>query len=397
MLAAKKIFILFNPHITNLYHNFFDTLNKYNMESNRRIWLKQIGLGVAGIGLSSFQPFKLPTEGLLKFRLNDLPIKLSSNENPYGPSPLARAAMIESISISNRYNWQLTTELIQTLSKKNNVKTNNILMGAGSTEMLDLVSRLSALKKGSFIIADPSFNYWTDTAEKLGLAKIKVPLTADKKLNLDAMLKAIEPDTKLVYICNPNNPTGSICDRDQLVKFINEATKKTIVLVDEAYIDFTDQQSLSTLAIENKNLIIAKTFSKIYGLAGARIGYAIANVKTIEQLSELKSWSNGSISVASTVAALASLKDEKFVSETYSLNLKARQYTTEQLKKLNLVCIPSYTNFLYFSLTNYKKDFFEQLRINNIIGTKIYEEQGKWTRITVGTMQEMQKFIGAIA
>ena len=397
MLAAKKIFILFNPHITNLYHNFFDTLKKYNMESNRRIWLKQIGLGVAGIGLSSFQPFTLPTEGLLKFRPNDLPIKLSSNENPYGPSPLARAAMIESISISNRYNWQLTTELIQTLSKKNNVKTNNILMGAGSTEMLDLVSRLSALKKGSFIIADPSFNYWTDTAEKLGLAKIKVPLTADKKLNLDAMLKAIEPDTKLVYICNPNNPTGSICDRDQLVKFINEATKKTIVLVDEAYIDFTDQQSLSTLAIENKNLIIAKTFSKIYGLAGARIGYAIANVKTIEQLSELKSWSNGSISVASTVAALASLKDEKFVSETYSLNLKARQYTTEQLKKLNLVCIPSYTNFLYFSLTNYKKDFFEQLRINNIIGTKIYEEQGKWTRITVGTMQEMQKFIGAIA
>ena len=397
MLAAKKIFILFNPHITNLYHNFFDTLKKYNMESNRRIWLKQIGLGVAGIGLSSFQPFTLPTEGLLKFRPNDLPIKLSSNENPYGPSPLARAAMIESISISNRYNWQLTTELIQTLSKKNNVKTNNILMGAGSTEMLDLVSRLSALKKGSFIIADPSFNYWTDTAEKLGLAKIKVPLTADKKLNLDAMLKAIEPDTKLVYICNPNNPTGSICDRDQLVKFINEATKKTIVLVDEAYIDFTDQQSLSTLAIENKNLIIAKTFSKIYGLAGARIGYAIANVKTIEQLSELKSWSNGSISVASTVAALASLKDEKFVSETYSLNLKARQYTTEQLKKLNLVSIPSYTNFLYFSLTNYKKDFFEQLRINNIIGTKIYEEQGKWTRITVGTMQEMQKFIGAIA
>ena len=397
MLAAKKIFILFNPHITNLYHNFFDTLKKYNMESNRRIWLKQIGLGVAGIGLSSFQPFTLPTEGLLKFRPNDLPIKLSSNENPYGPSPLARAAMIESISISNRYNWQLTTELIQTLSKKNNVKTNNILMGAGSTEMLDLVSRLSALKKGSFIIADPSFNYWTDTAEKLGLAKIKVPLTADKKLNLDAMLKAIEPDTKLVYICNPNNPTGSICDRDQLVKFINEATKKTIVLVDEAYIDFTDQQSLSTLAIENKNLIIAKTFSKIYGLAGARIGYAIANVKTIEQLSELKSWSNGSISVASTVAALASLKDEKFVSETYSLNLKARQYTTEQLKKLNLVSIPSYTNFLYFSLTNYKKDFFEQLRINNIIGTKIYEEQGKWTRITIGTMQEMQKFIGAIA
>jgi histidinol-phosphate aminotransferase len=166
--------------------------------------------------------------------------------------------------------------------------------------------------------------------------------------------------------------------------------------VDEAYIDFTEQQSLSAVAIENKNLIIVKTFSKIYGLAGARIGYAIANDKTIEQLSELKTWSIGGISVASLAAALASLKDEKFASETYSLNQKARQYTTEHLKKLNLVCIPSNTNFLYFSLTNYKKDYFEQLKTNNIIGTKMYEEQGKWTRITVGTMQEMQKFISAI-
>ena len=210
------------------------------------------------------------------------------------------------------------------------------------------------------------------------------------------MLKAIKPDTKLIYVCNPNNPTGTICDRNKLIKFITEATKKAVVLVDEAYIDFTDQQSLSSLVIENRNLIVARTFSKIYGLAGARIGYAIANTKTLEQLSELQSWVNGSISVPSTAAALASLKDEKFVSETYSLNQKARQFTTEQLEKLNLVCIPSYSNFIYFSLTNYKKDFFQQLKTNNIIGTKIYEEQGKWTRITVGTMQEMQKFISAI-
>jgi histidinol-phosphate aminotransferase len=396
LIKTRKHYVQFLTTAHESLSLFNLQFKKDNMESNRRLWLKQIGLGVAGLGLANIQPFALPTQGFLKFSTNDLPIKLSSNENPYGPSPLARAAMIESINISNRYNGQLTKELIQTLSEKNNVKTNNILMGAGSTEMLDLVTRLSALKKGSFIIADPSYNNWTNTAEKLGLTKIKVPLTADKKLNLDAMLKAITPDTKLIYICNPNNPTGSICDRDQLVKFINEATKKTIVLVDEAYIDFTEQQSLSAVAIENKNLIIVKTFSKIYGLAGARIGYAIANDKTIEQLSELKTWSIGGISVASLAAALASLKDEKFASETYSLNQKARQYTTEHLKKLNLVCIPSNTNFLYFSLTNYKNDYFEQLKTNNIIGTKMYEEQGKWTRITVGTMQEMQKFISAI-
>ncbi len=366
------------------------------MQTNRRLWLKQIGLSVAGIGLANLNTFASAQQDLFEINNDDLPIKLSSNENPYGPSGLARTAMVENILISNRYNWQLTAELVETIAKKNKVTADNILMGAGSTEILDLVARFAALKKGSFIIADPSYGYWTDTAQKLGLKKITVPLTLDKKINLDAMLKAIRPDTKLIYVCNPNNPTGTICDRNKLINFISEATKKAMVLVDEAYIDFTDQQSLSTLTIKNKNLIVAKTFSKIYGLAGARIGYGIANTKTIEQISELQSWVNGSISVASTAAALASLKDEKFVADTYSSNEKVRRYTIEELEKLQLVCIPSNSNFIYFSLTNYKKDFFKELKNNNIIGTKIYEEQGKWTRITVGTIQEMQKFIVAI-
>ena len=366
------------------------------MQTNRRFWLKQIGLSVAGIGLANLNTFASAQQGLFEISNDGLPIKLSSNENPYGPSPLARAALVESINISNRYNWQLTAELIETIAKKNNVTADNILMGAGSTEILDVVARFAALKKGSLIIADPSYGYWTDTAQKLGLKKVTVPLTIDKKINLDAMLRAITPDTKLIYVCNPNNPTATICDRNKLINFIKEATKKAMVLVDEAYIDFTDQQSLSTLAIENKNLIVAKTFSKIYGLAGARIGYGIAYAKTIEQLSELQSWVNGSISVTSTAAALASLKDEKFVSDTTMLNEKARKYTIEELEKLQLVCIPSNSNFIYFSLESYKKDFFQQLKANNIIGTKIYEAQGKWTRITVGTMQEMQQFIAAI-
>ncbi len=367
------------------------------METNRRKWLRQIGLGVAGIGLANFKTFASPSQVFTKnFANSDLPIKLSSNENPYGPAPFARTAFADNINISNRYNWELTSELIVTLAKKNNITTDNILMGAGSTEIIDLVTRYSALKKGSLIIADPSYAYWTDAAQKLGLTKIKVPLTAGKKLNLPAMRKAIKPNTKLIYVCNPNNPTGTICEREALVKFINEASKKAIVLVDEAYIDFTTQPSLSNLVADNKNIVIAKTFSKIYGLAGARIGYAIANKATIQKLSDLQSWVNGSISVASTAAALASLKDEKFVSETYSLNAKSRQYTIEQLEKLNLTAIPSYSNFIYFSLTNYKKDYFQQLKDNKIIGTKIYEEQGKWTRISVGTMEEMEKFITAI-
>ncbi len=366
------------------------------MQTNRRYWLKQIGLGFAGVGLANFKTIASPTEDIFDFNPDDAPIKLSSNENPYGPSSMAKTAMAKNVHISNRYNWQLTSELIENLAKKNNVTSDNILMGAGSTEILDLVARFAALEKGNLIIADPSYDYWTSAAQKLGLKKITVPVTSDKKLDLPAMLKAITSDTKLIYVCNPNNPTGTICDRTELIDFINEATKKAMVLVDEAYIDFTPQQSLSTLAVKNKNLVVAKTFSKIYGLAGARVGYAIGNDQTLNQLSELQSWANGSISVASTAAAIASLQDKKFVADTNSLNEKTRQFTNQQFEKLNLHYIPSYSNFVYFSLTNYNKDFFEQLKTNKISGTRIYEEQGKWTRITVGTMKEMQKFFSAI-
>ncbi|MEG1025927.1 MAG: histidinol-phosphate transaminase, partial [Flavobacterium sp.] len=314
----------------------------------------------------------------------------------YGPSPLARLAMQKSINNSNRYGWNASGELISLIAKKNKVSDNNILLGAGSTEILDLVLQYTALMKGNFILAEKTFDYWTFPSEKLGLKKITVPLTADKKHDLTAMLKAIDSDTKMIYICNPNNPTGTICDREKLVSFVKEASKKAIVFVDEAYIDFTKEQSLSDLVIENKNLIITKTFSKMYGLAGARIGYAVANSSTIEELSVLKSSPNLSISVVTTAAAIASLNDEKFIREVSSLNEEVKKYTVEQLTRLGLTCIPSYSNFIYFSLENYRKDYFKQLENHNIMGTKIYEENGKWTRITIGTMKEMQQFIEAI-
>lgn len=366
--------------------------------NNRRDWLKKVSLGVAGIGFGQLETFASSSikleNSILDFDKSS--ILLRSNENPYGPSPLARAAMTKSINNSNRYGWQLSSELISAIAKKNNVSDNNILIGAGSTEILDLVLQFSALEKGNFIMAETTYNYWTSPSEKLGIKKITVPLTEDKKQDLPAILKAIDSDTKMIYICNPNNPTGTICDREELVSFINEATQKTIVFVDEAYIDFTKEQSLSNLVAENKNLIITKTFSKMYGLAGARIGYAVAHSVTIENINTLKSSPNDDVSVVSAAGAIASLNDTNFVKEVYNANEEVKKYTITQLTLLNLTCIPSYSNFVYFSLENYKKDYFKQLKDHNIMGTKIYEENGKWTRITIGTMKEMQRFIEAL-
>jgi histidinol-phosphate aminotransferase len=364
------------------------------MENTRRDWLKQTGLAIAGLSLLPLESFS--AREIQLFEEKGDKILLRSNENPYGPSPKARAAMAEAVNKSNRYGWTQVSELIKAIAEKNNLAEDNVLPGAGSTEILDVVARFAAINKGSFVIAETTYDYWTDNAQAWGLEKISVPLTADKKHNLSAMLKAIRPDTKLIYICNPNNPTGTVCDTNELKAFVNEASKKAIVLVDEAYIDFTDFPSLSNMVTENKNLIVAKTFSKVYGLAGARVGYALTNASTIEKLGRLQSSYSG-ISLVSATGALASLKDKDFVKETVSLNEKVKQYTIQQLESLGMKCIPSHSNFVYFSLANYKNDFFSQLEKNNILGTRIYEEEGKWTRITIGTMQEMQKFIKAIS
>ncbi|MEC4049639.1 histidinol-phosphate transaminase [Flavobacterium sp. SUN046] len=365
--------------------------------NNRRTWLKQTGLAMVGVGIMPLENFAIPkSENIIEDK-NDLTlIRLQSNENPYGPSTLAKNAMSKNLNISNRYNWEMLEELMEKIAVKHNLTAQNILLGAGSSEILNLVALYCSKKTGNLIIAETTFDYWTVTAENAGLKKIAIPLTADKKNDLAAMLKAIETDTKLVYICNPNNPTGTICSNKELLDFINEATKKTTVLVDEAYLDFTNQPSLSNLVKENKNLIIVKTFSKIYALAGSRIGYAMAHPDTIMELSQLQFSPNASISVVSAAGAIASLKDDKFVTDTIALNAAAREYTIEQLQKLNIPCIASHTNFVYFSLENYNKDFFNQLTENNILGTKIYEEQGKWSRITIGTLKEMKQFIKAL-
>lgn len=366
--------------------------------TNRRKWLKLMGLGIAGMSVSPLTLWAAP--GIKQQSSHtpdaDNPIRLSSNENPYGPSPLARAAMTGSIADSNRYNWATASMLVSAIAEKNSVDSGMILLGAGSTEILDLTAGMFSGTTGSFLVAEPSYTGWTASLEQAGLKKKAVPLSPDKRYDLAAMSAAIEPGTQLVYICNPNNPTGTLCDREMLLSFIREASRKTFVIVDEAYLDFTKEISVSTLCADNKNLLVIKTFSKIYGLAGTRTGYAIAHEETIGKLSRFLSWPNGAVSVVSRSGALASLKDHDFIQQCYTRNEAVRKFTMDQLALLHIPCIPSSTNFIYFSLAEYRKDFFALLKDHNIQGTKIYEEDGQWTRITIGTLQEMHQFIAAI-
>jgi histidinol-phosphate aminotransferase len=333
-------------------------------------------------------------------------INLSSNENPYGPSPAARRAMMDMVAVSNRYQWDMITKLIAAIASKNGIAYHNIMIGAGSTEILDNCVQFAARQKGDLILAAPTFSRWTGAAEQQGLQKTEVPLNAAKRHDLAAMLRAITPQTRMVYVCNPNNPTGTICDRNELVSFIAEATKKTLVVVDEAYLEYARETSVSDIAVKNKNLIVVRTFSKIYGLAGGRVGYATGHAETIGQLGKLRSGANIGVSTVSLAGAIASLGDGSFVNSSLSMNEQARAFTIRELERLHIPCIPSHTNFVYFSLANnsrdfvvqenHKKDFFTKLKERNILGTMIFEEDGQWSRITVGTMGEMEQFIEAV-
>lgn len=364
--------------------------------SNRRDWLKSAALIAAGIGLGPFSAGSTPPQRVHKL-CDDGWIHLNANENPYGPSPVARKLMEDAARNSNRYQWDIITELISAIANRNGVTGDNVLIRAGSTEVLDLAIRMFAEGKGSYIVADPTFAPWNSLAERMGMKKITVPLNGSKKTDLTGMLSAIRNDTKFIHVCNPNNPTGTVYAHDELAEFIKEATRRTFVLLDEAYIDYSGEDGMNDLVSSNDKLIISRTFSKIYSMAGARIGYALAHSSVIEKLTEMSTWTNGSVSASSLAGAISSLSDIDFTANSYAWNSKVRKFTSESLEKIYIKCIPSYTNFIYFSLSDYGDDFFARLKTNKILGTRIFEENGKWSRITVGTMEEMQRFVSAIS
>lgn len=360
---------------------------------HRRAWLRQSSLAIAGLTFAGKLSAKTNSQP------NDFlppgPIRLSSNENPYGPSPMARKAMADAVTLSNRYPWEYTTTLRQQIAGDYGLTAENVLMGAGSSEILGLVAYLASFSKGNAVTAAPSFSSWIPVARKMGLEVIEVPLTSEKKLDFAAMRAKINSATQLVYVCNPNNPTGTISSASDIKSFVEDVSKDHLVLVDEAYLEYCDQPSLASLVASNRNIVVAKTFSKIYGLAGARIGYALAHADTIGKLGSLQPWPNAGTSIVSVAAAAASLKDKEFLRTSREQNRQAGDFTRNALKSLGIDCIPSNTNFLYYSVRNVNGNWSDMMRSKNIMIGRSSNDEGKWTRTTIGTMEEMQAFINA--
>ena len=318
-------------------------------------------------------------------------IKLSSNENPHGPSPKARKAMTDAVAGSNRYPWDVTTRLRERIATQFGLTKDHVTMGAGSSELLGVVSAWAMLKKGNVVAPDPTFRLWIPAAKKMGLDVKMVPLTTGKVTDLQRMKESITDETKMVYICNPNNPTGTVIPANELEAFIKEIAPKAIILLDEAYTEFSEEPSMAKMTNDYPNLVIAKTFSKIYGMAGARAGFVLANPATIKALNELQPWPNAGTSAVSLAGALASMDDTSFVNFCRTENAKSRKIFTDALDAAGIPYINSVTSFVYFDCTNYKRDFKALLETNRIIGARTFEEGTKWLRLSVGTADEMKK------
>lgn len=359
--------------------------------NSRRNWLKNSAAVLAGIGIApNILAIDYPSKNSAGI------ILLNSNENAYGPSAATKRAMADALSNSNRYPDDQVPVLKKQVADFWDVGREHILMGAGSSEILGLTFLMVSGKKGNIISAEPSYRVWSGQAESFGLKINRVPLTNKKTLDLGAMLAAIDEQTTLVYVCNPNNPTGTFVEDAPLRNFVEQCSKKCMVLVDEAYTEFAELPSLKDIAIKNPNVVVAKTFSKIYGLAGARIGYAIAHPDTIKKLSSLQAWPEVSISMVTAAAASAALKDQAFVKDCRNKTMQAREMCYKTFNELQLESIPSVTSFIMFNIDKIGAGFSKQLQEKNIMVQYREHFGGKWCRVSMGTIEEMKLFCNAL-
>jgi histidinol-phosphate aminotransferase len=331
-------------------------------------------------------------------------VRLSSNENPYGPSPKALKAMTDAFGLACRYPDDSADLLIEALAKHNGVDREQILLGDGSGEILKVCAetftgptangRNGAGGRGKLVVADPTFEAILAHAKVYGTETVKVPLTLTFSHDLPKMASAAKEG--LIYICNPNNPTASITPKAELSAFIAKAPRQTMILVDEAYhhyADGPDYESVIPLIKDNANLIVARTFSKIYGMAGLRCGYCIAQREVIERMRPHQSWD--SVNVMALAAATASLNDPDQVANGRRLNSEARAFVIAELDKMGFEQIPSQANFIMFNVKRPVVPLIQALKQRNVNVGRLFPALPNHMRLTIGKKTEMETFLTA--
>ena len=322
-------------------------------------------------------------------------VRLSSNENPYGPSSQGLKAMTNVFHLACRYPDENAAALIEKLGKLNNVTPDKILLGDGSGEVLKLCAEtFTGAQRGKLVVADPTFEAILHHATVNGAEVVKVPLTNSFAHDLDKMAEV--SNAALVYICNPNNPTASITPKNELHDFISKTPSQTMILVDEAYFHYADSSeygSVIPLIKDHPNLIVARTFSKVYGMAGLRCGYAVGQPETITRLRNHQSWD--SVNIMAVAAASASLDDADQVANGRRLNQETRTFVTTQLEAMGYNSIPSQANFIMFDVKRPVVPLIKALKDMNVEVGRLFPALPNHMRLTIGKKNEMKAFLSA--
>jgi histidinol-phosphate aminotransferase len=325
-----------------------------------------------------------------------LKARLFANENPWGPSPAAKKAIADSLATSYQYAFVEEKELSKKVASVEGVQEEQILMAAGSSPLLQAAAIHFSKNGGTILTSGPTYDDLLRKSKAFGANVVEVPLTSDYKYDLDAIEAKIDSKTSLIYIVNPNNPTGTVLDATKLKAFCSRVSAKVPIFIDEAYIDYLEDPKGATLignVIKGENIIVARTFSKLYGFAGLRVGYIVAQKSMIDILGKYSS--EGAISAPTIAAAMASFKEQPYCGEIIKNTQASKAYLYSVLKAEGYEYIPSSTNFVLFPIKMDGKKFADEM-MKRGVGLRYWKMNGKdYCRLSIGRMDEMEAFAKA--
>jgi histidinol-phosphate aminotransferase len=363
------------------------------MNLSRRAFARVLGAGAAAAVLPplvSVKPLFAATSAP-----TDL-IRLSANENPYGPSAAAIEAMRNAFAQAWRYPDESQNALIDLIARLHSVTRDQVLLGDGSSEILKLAAVSFTGPSRKLVMASPTFEAIGAYARTAGAEVISVQL--DSAYGHDVAAMGAAGGTGLIYICNPNNPTGSITPRAAMQRLLASAPSSTAILVDEAYHHYassSDYESVIPAIASRPNLIVARTFSKIFGMAGLRCGYAISSRATIRSLAAQQAWD--SVNVMALAAAKASLADTDHIAEGHRRNAATKAGVVTSLKKLGYEIVPSETNFIMIDVRRDVRPVITGLRSRGVQVGRLFPAMPHHMRVTIGKPEQMEAFVKAFA
>ncbi len=359
---------------------------------NRRQWLKTGTLAAVGVAVRP----KVSVLASVAPRPFDKPIRLHSNENPYGPCASARQAMQAAFDEGCRYPGGSYGELKALIARQEGLTPEHVVLGAGSHEVLRMIAMAYGLVGGEIITGYPTYEAMERYAVSISAHVHRVPLDDDFMLDLDAMDRRTTQAVKLVYVCNPNNPTGTLLPSDAVQAFCEEVSRRSVVFVDEAYhelVEDPEYHSMVPLVRDGHNVIISRTFSKIFGLAGLRVGYGLARPDIAARLRHFRTGSG--VNVLGVRAAIASYRDEAFIAFSRHANAEGRAYARQIVEERGHRCLPSQTNFIFFHLGQNIRPFRAAMEQRGILVGRPFPPFMDWCRLSIGTMEEMHAFATA--